>query len=76
MNLHEALVMVLNGEKLTGHQARAVFSGALSEETDPILFGGLLTALAGRGETAEEIAGAADALRDAAVPFELSLIHI
>ena len=70
MNLHEALVTVLNGEKLTGHQARAVFSGALSEETDPILFGGLLTALAGRGETAEEIAGAADALRDAAVPFE------
>lgn len=70
MNLHEALIMVLSGERLTGHQARAVFSGALSEETDPVLFGGFLTALAARGETAEEIAGAADALRDAAVPFE------
>ena len=70
MELREALRATLNGETLDRDQARSVFAGALTEHTDPVLFGGLLTALAARGETPDEIAGAAEALRAAALPFE------
>ena len=44
--------------------------GVLEGEQDPVLFGGLLVALAQRGETAEEIAGVAGALRARMTPFE------
>jgi len=72
MDLRDALRTTLNGGTLERDQARAVFAGALTEDTDPVLFGGLLTALATRGETPDEIAGAAEALRAAATPFEHS----
>ena len=70
MELSAALALSLGGQSLDRNQARAVFAGALREDTDPILFGGFLIALAQRGETSEEIVGAALALRAAAVPFE------
>lgn len=70
MRLQDALRRVLAGDRLSRDETRDVFAGALSEGTDPVLFGGFLTALAARGETAAEIAGAAGALRDAALPFE------
>lgn len=69
MNVAEALAATLVGETLSRPDARAVFAEALTEETDPVLLGGLLVALAQRGETADEITGAAEALRAAAVPF-------
>ena len=72
MQLRDALRATLLGETLDRDQARSVFAGALAEDTDPVLFGGLLTALAVRGETPDEIAGAAQALRAAVVPFEHS----
>ena len=64
------LTRVAGGETLARDEARAGFAGALVEELDPALLAGLLSALAARGETPDEIAGAADALRDAMVPFE------
>jgi anthranilate phosphoribosyltransferase len=70
MELSAALALSLGGQSLDRDQARAVFSGALREDTDPILFGAFLAALAQRGEAPEEIVGAAQALRAAAVPFE------
>lgn len=70
MDLREALRSTLAGEVLSRDAARDVFGRALSEETDPVLFGGFLAALAARGETSDEIAGAAEALRAAVVPFE------
>jgi len=70
MQLREALRAVLAKEPLARGDARAVFAEALGPDTDPVLFGGLLAALAARGESAAEIAGAAEALRAAAVPFE------
>ncbi len=66
----EALRSVLAGETLAREQARAVFSITLTGESDPIALAGLLVALASRGETAEEITGAAEALRAVAIPFE------
>jgi anthranilate phosphoribosyltransferase len=70
MNAGEALRAVLAGETLAREQARAVFSTTLTGESDPLALAGLLVALASRGETAEEITGAAEALRSAAVPFD------
>lgn len=70
MDLREALRSTLDGHSLDRSQTREVLGSALAEGTDPVLFGGLLVALASRGETAEQIAGGAEALRGAAVPFE------
>jgi anthranilate phosphoribosyltransferase len=70
MPLRDALRSVLGGEELDRERAREVFASALSEESDPILLAGLLTALAQRGESVDEIAGAAEALRERMVPFE------
>ena len=70
MELSAALALSLSGQSLDRSQACAVFAGALREDTDPVLFGAFLAALAQRGETPEEIVGAAQALHAAAVPFE------
>ena len=68
--LRAALREVLAGATLDRERARRVFGAGLDGEADPVLLGGLLTALAGRGETVEEIAGAAEALRERMVPLE------
>ncbi|MCP3919995.1 MAG: anthranilate phosphoribosyltransferase [bacterium] len=70
MQLRQALQTVLAGTTLTRAEAEDTFANALCEDIDPILFGGLLTALAQRGETASEIAGAAAALRGKVLRFE------
>ncbi len=68
--LHGALKAVTGGAALTRERCRAVFEHAVHDDTDPVALGGLLAALAARGETAEELAGAADALRGCMLPFE------
>lgn len=75
MDLRDALRAVATGDTLARAVARSIFTDALSEGTDPTVFGALLAALAQRGETTEEIAGAADALRDAMTPFEANGIE-
>ena len=69
MELTAALALSLGGQSLDRDQARAVFSGALREDTDPILFGAFLAALAQRGEAPEEIVGAALYFASAASSF-------
>ena len=70
MKLDEALKAVLAGRTLAREEARAVFATALSEDSDPVTLGGLLVAMAQRGEASEEICGAAEAMRAAARRFE------
>jgi anthranilate phosphoribosyltransferase len=70
MKLQAALSMSIEGRALTRAQAREVFASALSEPSEPAQLGGFLASLATRGETAQEIAGAVDALRAVMVPFE------
>ena len=65
MDLRDALRATLAGRTLDRDQTREVLAAALSEGTDPVLLGGVLVALAARGETAEQIAGGAEALRHA-----------
>ncbi len=68
----DALRAVVAGKRLTRDEARQAFSASLLADADGHVLAGLLVALAARGETAEEITGAADALREVAVRFEHS----
>ncbi len=70
MKLAEAIRKVEAGGPLSRAESRAVFSSALSAESDRELLGRFLLALARRGETAAEITGAAEALREKMIPFE------
>jgi len=69
MNLADALRASTGGARLSREQARSVFGEALGVGADPIQLGALLASMATRGEDVAEIAGAADALRAAMIPF-------
>jgi anthranilate phosphoribosyltransferase len=70
MNPREALAIVSTGGSLDRSQSRRLFASALHPDTDPMAVAGLLAAMAQRGETVAEIAGAVDALREVMIPFE------
>jgi anthranilate phosphoribosyltransferase len=70
MNLLEAVERVRGGGELSRAEARGVFASALCAGFDEGLLADLLRRLAARGETPAEIAGGADALREAMIPFE------
>lgn len=63
----------LKGEALSFEQSHAFFSAVVQGEVEPVLLTALLVALKMRGETAEEIAGAAAAMRAAATVFPASV---
>ncbi len=58
------------GETLTAEQAREAFGMLIDGEASLPQLGGLLMALCVRGETVEEITGAARAMRDRITPIE------
>ncbi len=68
-SLQTLVQQVLSGNSLSCEQSRQFFGAVVQGQADPLLLTALLVALKMRGETAEEIAGAALALRDAATPF-------
>lgn len=70
MDLEGSLQRVVDGGALERKEARDAFARCLCADVDTARLAALLTALATRGETPGEIAGAADALRDAMTPFE------
>lgn len=63
MDLSKASARVAHGGSLERAEARALVGGLFDEVFDGDALAGLLRALAARGETSDEIAGAADALR-------------
>lgn len=69
MQLPHALSIVLRGGTLSRIETHAVFAELLHGHFDAVQLGALLGGLAARGETPDEIAGAADALRAAMKPF-------
>jgi anthranilate phosphoribosyltransferase len=69
MKLDAAVARVNAGGTLSRGEARAVVAGSLGEGCDAARLAELLRALAARGETPAEIAGGADALREAMIPF-------
>jgi anthranilate phosphoribosyltransferase len=63
MTIQEALDRLLNGQPLTRDESRLVMGTIMAGEATPAQIGGFLVALRLKGETADEIAGAAEAMR-------------
>jgi anthranilate phosphoribosyltransferase len=67
--IREALERVVGGGTLSREEARALVRALLSAETDEVLLAALLAALRARGETLDEVVGAAQAMRELALPL-------
>ncbi|HBF45849.1 MAG TPA: anthranilate phosphoribosyltransferase, partial [Shewanella frigidimarina] len=64
-NLQTLFDHLYQGKPLTREQMAQVFSTIIQGDMQPATMAGMLVALKMRGETIDEIAGAADALRQA-----------
>ncbi|HEY2936543.1 MAG TPA: anthranilate phosphoribosyltransferase [Gaiellaceae bacterium] len=67
-----ALSKVIDGHDLTREEAREAMTTIMSGEATPAQIGGFLVALRVKGETADEIAGCAEAMRDHVLPVRPS----
>lgn len=63
MDLSEALAKIIEGQTLSQANTKAVFDTIMAGEATPAQIAGILMALRVRGESPEEIAGAAEAMR-------------
>ncbi|HEY7018447.1 MAG TPA: anthranilate phosphoribosyltransferase [Gaiellaceae bacterium] len=63
MTLQQALARLLDGHDLSRDEAREVMDVIMQGEATPAQIGGFLVALRLKGETADEIAGCAEAMR-------------
>ena len=68
----ELLHAVVDGRNLSQAEAEIAMSALLSGASTPVLTSAFLTALRMRGETIEELAGFATAMRAAALPFDIA----
>jgi anthranilate phosphoribosyltransferase len=64
MTIQQAIARVLDGHNLTRAEARDVMGSIMSGEATPAQISGFLVALRAKGETANEIAGCAEAMRE------------
>jgi len=62
INVHQILEQLYAGKSLSSEQSQAFFERVVQGEIDPIILSSALTALKIKGETPEEITGAARAL--------------
>jgi anthranilate phosphoribosyltransferase len=65
--IQQALASLLDGRDLSRDDARAVMDEIMAGEATPAQIGGFLVALRVKGETPDEIAGFAEAIREQAV---------
>jgi anthranilate phosphoribosyltransferase len=72
VDAREALVIVASGRTLTREEAHRAMASVMAGEATPAQLGALLAALHVRGETIDEIAGCAAALRDVVVRVAVS----
>src|SRR5207302_1827829 len=70
--MQDALAQLLDGKDLSRAEARRVMDTIMSGEATPAQIGGFLVALRLKGETADEIAGAAEAMRAHVLPVRPS----
>jgi anthranilate phosphoribosyltransferase len=66
--IQAALGRLLDGHDLSREEAREVMSSIMQGEATPAQIGGFLVALRLKGETADEIAGCAEAMREHVLP--------
>lgn len=71
-DFQSALAILLKGKSLTREQVRSVFGELMQGKLSPVQIASLLTALRLKGETVDEITGAAEAMRAAAVPLDFT----
>jgi anthranilate phosphoribosyltransferase len=76
MNIQQALARVVEGESLNREEMAAVMRQVMSGEATDAQIGGLLVALRMKGESIDEIAGAAQVMRDLVTPVEVSDPHL
>ena len=74
--LHRAIAALANRQSLSEPQATEVFGAVMRGEATPVQIAAPLIGLRVKGETAEEIAGAARALRQAMVRVEAHGAHL
>src|SRR6267378_3274080 len=74
--LRQALTALANRQSLSEDQTTEVFGVVMSGEATPAQIGGLLMGLRAKGETADELAGAARALRNAMVRVTAAHDHL
>src|SRR5580704_6874322 len=67
----DLLHAVTGGHSLTEQQAESAMRALLAGESTPVLTAAFLTALRMKGETVDELAGFARAMRDAATPVPI-----
>jgi anthranilate phosphoribosyltransferase len=68
--INELLAKLSAKENLTYDEAKTAIDEIMSGKVTPVVTSAFLTALAMKGETDDEIAGAADGMRSKALPFE------
>ena len=79
MTIQEAIAKALEGRDLTLSEAREVMNEIMSGRTTDAQIAGFLVALRANGETSEEIAGCADAMRSHVVtvkPARTDLVDV
>src|SRR5947199_3369283 len=74
--LQQAIVALANRQSLSESLAATVFAVVMRGEASPVQIAALLVGLRVKGETAEEVAGAARALREAMVRVEAAGDHL
>ena len=76
MNIQEALATLAEGNSLARDEMADVMRLVMSGEATDAQIGGLLIALRMKGESTEEIAGAAQVMRELATPVNVSDPHL
>jgi len=76
MDIRAALARLAEGKNLTQAETRDVFRLVMSGEATPAQIGGMLMAMRVKGETAEEIAGAAETMRALSTRVEVDVPYL
>ncbi len=69
--IKELLGKIAAKQDLTFDEAKQAINEIMSGEVSPVIISSFLTALSMKGETDDEIAGAAEGMRSKALPFEI-----
>ena len=74
--MKEILEKLVSGENLTQSESAGIFDQIMAGEATPAQVGAILVALRAKGETPEEIAGGATAMRNAAIRVDVGELEV